>query len=189
MSYYIPGYDVSMIETHPFGSFVPQQARYLILGSFTTKEAYNGQQEKYVWFYSNGGRNNFWPILEAVYGVELKTRKQMEELLTALEIVLADIIYQCERTKSSNLDVNLTNIVYAIDDVTRILTTNPIKKIFFTSRFVEGRFRRVFKTLINEHPEIELITLPSPSPRYVLMTKEQKIKCYKDAMPKLLRRL
>lgn len=55
-----------MIETHPFGCFVPPGAKYLILGSFTTKEAFNADKEKYVWFYSNGGRNNFWPILEEV---------------------------------------------------------------------------------------------------------------------------
>ncbi|MFA6602830.1 MAG: hypothetical protein WCT01_03430 [Candidatus Shapirobacteria bacterium] len=147
-----------MIETHPFGSFIPQNAKYLILGSFTTKEAYNGQQEKYVWFYSNGGRNNFWPILEVIYGVNLKTRVEMQDFLTSLKVALADIIYQCERKKSSNLDVSLTNIVYAIDDVTGIITNNPIEKIFFTSRFVENRFRRIFKEVIKKHSEIELIT-------------------------------
>lgn len=173
-----------MIETHPFGSFVPSNSRYLILGSFTTKEAYNGQQEKYVWFYSNGGRNNFWPILEVIYGVNLKTRVEMQNLLTSLNMALADIIYQCERKKSSNLDVNLTNVVYAIDDLTKIITDNPIEKIFFTSRFVENRFRRIFKDLMTEHPQIELITLPSPSPRYVLMTKDQKINRYKELLPK-----
>ena len=174
-----------MIEVHPFGSFVPSNSRYLILGSFTTKEAYNGQQEKYVWFYSNGGRNNFWPILEVIYGVNLKTRDEMQGLLTSLSTALADIVLQCERKKKSNLDVNLTNIIYAVDDITRIIADNPIEKIFFTSRFVENRFRRVFKDLLKEYLKIELITLPSPSPRYVLMTKDQKIKRYKELLPKL----
>lgn len=31
-----------MIETHPFGNFVPADAKYLILGSFTGKEAVKG---------------------------------------------------------------------------------------------------------------------------------------------------
>lgn len=174
-----------MIEVHPFGCFVPKNSKYLILGSFTTKEAYNGQQERYIWFYSNGGRNNFWPILESIYGVSLKRRSEMEDLLTSLDITLADIIFQCERKKSSNLDVNLTNIVYAIEDVTRIVTDHPIEKIYFTSRFVEKHFRRIFKTIIQEHPNVKLITLPSPSPRYVLLTKNQKIKRYKKLLPKM----
>lgn len=173
-----------MIETHPLGSFVPRNSRYLILGSFTTKEAYNGQKEKCVWFYANGGRNNFWPILETIYGVNLKTRAEMQALFISLKIAVADIIYQCERKKSSNLDLNLTNIVYATEEVSRIIRNNPIGKIFFTSRFVETRFRRIFKGMIEEYPEIELITLPSPSPRNVLMTKEEKIRRYREVLPR-----
>lgn len=35
-----------MIETHPFGNFVPQNSRYLFLGSFTAKPV-----EGYDWFF------------------------------------------------------------------------------------------------------------------------------------------
>jgi len=35
-----------MIETHPFGSFVPPDARYIICGSFTGKEAYDPEKKK-----------------------------------------------------------------------------------------------------------------------------------------------
>jgi len=174
-----------MVETHPFGSFVPANAKYLLLGSFTTKEAYDeAKKADYVWFYSNG-RNQFWPILEIVYGVSLKTRKEKEQLFTALRMALADIIYKCERTKNSNLDVNLANIVYAVEEITQILNKNPISKIFFTSRFVENKFRQVFKALVNKRPNIELVTLPSPSPRYAQMTKEQKIEKYKQLLPEI----
>lgn len=172
-----------MIETHPFGCFVPRNAKYLILGSFTTKEAYdNAKVKDYVWFYSNGGRNMFWPIMELVYDRELKTRKQMEELFSEKKIALADIVLQCERKKHSNLDVHLTNIVYAIEDITNIVKNNPIQKILFSSRYVEKLFRKVFKDFISQHPNVELVTLPSPSPRYAAMTKEEKIKRYKELL-------
>ena len=174
-----------MIETHPFGVFTPPKAKYLILGSFTTKEAYDDKKkEAYTWFYSNGGRNQFWPILEEIYGTRLQTRGEMQKLFTKLGVALADIIYQCERKKRSNLDKNLTNIVYALEDITKILKNNPITKIFFTSRFVEKEFRKRFKEIVKDCPNIELITLPSPSPRYVLMTKAEKAKKYKELLPK-----
>lgn len=175
-----------MIEIHPFGSFVPPKAKYLLLGSFTTKEAFDDKKKAaYVWFYSNGGRNQFWPILQEIYGIKLQTRVEMQQLFTDLHMALADIIYQCERKKTSNLDINLTNIVYALDDITKILKENKIEKIFFSSRFVENTFRRVFKHVISQYPEIELITLPSPSPRYAQMTKIEKVKRYKELLPKL----
>lgn len=174
-----------MLETHPFGSFCPPNAKYLILGSFTTKEFYDNEKKKdYVWFYSNGGKNYFWPILAEVYKTPLKTRLEMQRLLTKLKIALADIIYQCERKKVSNLDVHLTNIVYAANDITNILKSNKIKKIFFTSRFVEHKFKTNFKKLIAQYPETELIILPSPSPRYVQMTKAQKLAKYKELLPR-----
>lgn len=175
-----------MIETHPFGSFVPNKAQYLLLGSFTTKEAFDDEKKAaYIWFYSNGGRNQFWPILEEIYERDLKTRASMQQLFIDLHMALADIIYQCERKKTSNLDVNLTNIVYAFDDTSKILKENKIEKIFFSSRFVENTFRRVFKLVISQYPKTELITLPSPSPRYAQMTKIEKIKRYRELLPKL----
>lgn len=175
-----------MVETHPFGSFVPSGAKYLLLGSFTTKEAFDEKKkESYVWFYSNGGRNQFWPILELVYGVKLRTREEMQKLLTRLGMAIADIIYQCERNKSSNLDINLGNIVYAVEDITQILGSNRIAKIFFTSRFVETKFRQIFKDIIKRYPNIELVTLPSPSPRYTAMTKMEKITQYRVLLPRL----
>lgn len=179
-----------MIETHPFGVFAPPSAKYLILGSFTTKEAYDAnKKEAYAWFYSNGGRNQFWPILEEIYGTRLQTREEMQKLFTKLSVALADIICQCERRKSSNLDINLTNIVYAVEDITNILENNPITKIFFTSRFVMKEYKKRFKNLIDKYPHIELVTLPSPSPRYAAMSKEEKIKRYSQIFPKLHRQV
>ncbi|MFA6271167.1 MAG: hypothetical protein WC657_08245 [Candidatus Paceibacterota bacterium] len=173
-----------MLETHPFGNFVPPHAKFLILGSFTTKEAYDSTKKAaYVWFYSNGGRNQFWPMLEKIYGSSLRTREQMKRLLTDLKMGIADIIYQCERVKKSNLDINLINITYAMDDIAHVLKTNKINKIFFTSRFVEAKFKTNFKAIISSYPNIELVTLPSPSPRYVQMTHAQKLKRYKYLLP------
>lgn len=163
-----------MLETHPYGSFVPSRARFLVLGSFTGKPAVG-----YDWFYTTK-RNQFWPILGNVYGLKLDNKKSKQKLFTKLRIAITDIIYQCEREKGTNLDTNLINIVYNIPAIEKILSQNKIERIYFSSRFVEGKFKKIFKDV-----SIELITLPSPSPRYAAMSKAEKITRYKELLPKL----
>ncbi len=172
-----------MLEKHPFSVFVPAKTKYLLLGSFATKPT-----ETYEWFYSNG-RNQFWPILEVVYKVTLKTTEVKQKLFSRLGMAITDIILKCERMKNSNLDINLTKCVFNIQAITEILKKNKIEKIYFTSRFVEKLYRKEFNNLILKYPKIDLITLPSPSPRYALMTKSQKIYRYKELLPKLSERV
>ncbi|OGM13588.1 hypothetical protein A3A76_03280 [Candidatus Woesebacteria bacterium RIFCSPLOWO2_01_FULL_39_23] len=175
-----------MIETHPLLPFVPPKTKYLLLGSFVTKEAFdNKKRANYTWYYANGGRNQFWPMLQDIYDVDLQTRKSMQNLMAKLHMAVADIIYRCERKKYNNLDTNLINIVYNIKDISKILRNTNIEKIYFSSRFVESKFRKLFKEYIVNHKEIELITLPSPSPRYASLSKEKKVNIYKKVLPKL----
>lgn len=163
-----------MIETHPFGDFIPKKVKFLMLGSFVSKPT-----NPSVWFYANG-RNQFWPIMQEVYGIELNTTKQQKRLFERLNMALADIIYSCERHKNSNLDTNLFNIIYNVNGILDIINNYKIQKIFFTSRNAEKLFRKVFKNIT-----IETICLPSPSPRYAAMSKLDKIKLYKSMLPKL----
>lgn len=172
-----------MIETHPFGNFVPQNAQYLILGSFTGQRSEEDIFNGYDWFYGTK-RNLFWPIIQDVYGLKLINKQQKQELFSRLGIAITDIILSCERKTKSNLDMNLINIVLN-DEVANILKNNKIKQIFFSSRFVEKLFRKHFKNLISEYPGIELTTLPSPSPRYAAMSRTQKVTRYRELLPKL----
>lgn len=176
-----------MIETHPFGSFIPASAKYIILGSFSGRQSVRGTPstlDSYDFFYGTK-RNRFWPILDKVYERDLKDTQSKKDLLSELYIAMADIIYQCERKNESNSDANLINIVYAIEEITRILENNQISRIFFTSRFTEKKFRSNFKDIISRHPTIDLVTLPSPSPRYARITKDEKIKMYKELLPQI----
>lgn len=172
-----------MLETHPFGAFVPPNAQYLILGSFPGKQSSVSATDSWGWFYGNP-RNHFWQILEGVYGVKLKDINDKKKLLRSLGMAITDIIYQCERKLGSNLDANLTNIVYNTDAIGKILAENDIEKIFFSSRFVESNFKSHFRNLTQRYPDLELITLPSPSPRYATMALAEKAKRYQDLLPK-----
>jgi len=169
-----------MIEQHPFGDFVPKKVKYLMLGSFVTKPS-----NPYEWFYANG-RNQFWPIMEQVYNSKFEITAKQQQLFIDLEMALTDIILSCERKKNSNLDINLFNATFNIQGVTSIITKHKPQKIFFTSWHVENLFRRYFKDLIEKYPTVELVTLPSPSPRYAMLTKDEKIAIYKELLPKLI---
>jgi len=106
--------------------------------------------------------------------MELRNKKAQQDLFRKLSIAVADIIYQCKRRRNSSLDVHLTDFVYNISPITKVLEENPIEKIFFTSRFVEKEYMKHFKNLVERFSRVELIALPSPSPRYAAMRKEDK---------------
>lgn len=168
-----------MLEIHPFGDFIPEKVKYLMIGSFVTKPT-----NSYEWYYANG-RNQFWPIMEAVYNKEFDTKEKQQELFKNLGMALSDIIYSCERKNNSNLDNNLINLTYNIKGISDIINKYPIEKIYLTSRNVENKFRKQFKEILVEIPETKLITLPSPSPRYAVMSKLEKIQKYKELLPML----
>ena len=161
-----------MLETHPFPPFLPKRAKYLLLGSFTGRGSYD-------WYYGTK-RNQFWQIIEQVYGLKLNSKAAQQKLFTRLKISITDIIYQCERVEGNNLDSNLINIVYNIPVIQKIISSNKIGKIYFSSRFVEKKFRKIFPDV-----SIPTITLPSPSPRYAAITKAEKIKRYQALLPSL----
>jgi hypoxanthine-DNA glycosylase len=166
------------VESHPYQSFIPNNAKHLLLGSFPAVKKENDGNN---WYYSSP-RNQFWPILETIYQTNLKTITDKKKLLSKLKIAMTDIILSCDRRKGNSLDHNLINITYNLEGVRKILSENNIKKIFFTSRFVEAGFKMHFKELIADYPKIALITLPSPSPRYAKLSLHQKIKIYKKLL-------
>ena len=171
-----------MIEKHPFEDFVPEDSRYLLIGSFTAKSYL--QDPGYDWYYTSK-RNQFWPILEEVYGLKLPTRESKQKLFSDLHLALTDFISECERKDNNSLDANLIVCKYNYEGINIILSKNKIEKIFFSSKYVEKEFQKHFKGVLEKYKNIELITLPSPSPRYALITKQEKINRYKELLPKL----
>jgi hypoxanthine-DNA glycosylase len=167
-----------LIESHPFEAFVPRGIEYLIVGSFPGREHTQSPVPEGQWFYG-ARRNQFWKILEGVYGRELKHRTEKEALFTELRMGITDIIRRAVRLENSNLDQNLDIIEYNDDRIAAILKQKTLKKVFFTSRFVE----KVFKLAFPDYPNTEV--LPSPSPRYATLSMAQKVAIYKEKLPNL----
>jgi hypoxanthine-DNA glycosylase len=168
-----------MIEKHPFEAFIPENSEVLILGSFPGKESTQRSRED-DWFYG-ANRNQFWKILGLVYNQTFMTKSQKQELFKSARIAITDIIVACERKDNSNSDLNLINKEYNNDVVTRIIINNPIKKILFTSQWVQNEFSKHFEVSRN----IELFRLPTPSPINRRLSLQDKAIEYKKQLPKL----
>ena len=167
---------LSEIETHPFKPFVPVNATVLIVGSFPGRDITQKKLSEDDWFYGTK-RNQFWNIISEVYSMELKTAAAKKQLFTAKRIAIADIILQARRNAINNSDTNLEVIAYNDKAIKKILAHASFKHIFFTSKFVEKHFLKIFPGITNG------TCLPSPSPRYARMSMKEKIEIYKKMLP------
>lgn len=168
--------DIANIEVHPFEPFIPDGAKYLIIGSFPGKEQTQHKLSDDAWLYG-AKRNMFWKILEQVYNISLPDKISKQNLFRKTKTAIADIILKAVRKESTNSDSNLHIIEYNQKAIELILQQNHIVTIYFTSRFVEKLFKKLFPGINNT------IVLPSPSPRYARMSFKEKVMLYKKLLP------
>lgn len=168
-----------LIETHPFIPFVPKRAKYLLLGSFP------GRRETWAfeWYYGTQ-KGQFWKVMQEVYKRPLVSLAQKKALMEELNIALSDVIYRLTRREGNNSDGNLEVLEYNTKTIPKILEENKIERIYFSSRNVERIFKSQFKNL-NLNSNVELITLPSSSPRYAKLNLGEKVLLFKKLLPKL----
>jgi hypoxanthine-DNA glycosylase len=169
---------MSKIETHPFKPFVPPNATVLIVGSFPGRDITQRNIDNDKWFYGTK-RNQFWDIISSVYDTELKTTKDKKELFNKAGIAIADIFLKVKRKGENNSDTNLEVITYNDKAIRKVLLHTSFQHIFFTSKFVEKHFLKIFLGIKNGE------SLPSPSPRYARMSKQEKVGYYKLKLPVL----
>jgi hypoxanthine-DNA glycosylase len=168
------------IETHPFGAFLPPTVRYLVVGTFPGRlysQRSAAENEADLTAFSYGGRNQFWRIMEKIYGVELPDRAAKQALFTQKCIGLMDLIAACRRKKNSNLDTDLTDIVWNKPAFERLFATESIDTVFCTGKGVATIFTKWF-------PDVHCVVLPSPSPLFAAMRFDQKWAFYADVFPK-----
>jgi hypoxanthine-DNA glycosylase len=164
------------IETHPFKAFIPENASVIIVGSFPGREVTHKVLTEDEWFYGSK-RNQFWKIISGVYETELTTKAQKQDLFVKHGIGIVDIFLKIKRKGNNNTDSNLEVIEFNDQAIKEILQNPKIKSIFFTSKYVEKAFLKLF-------PETKTgQSLPSPSPRFARMGLTEKIHYYKKKLP------
>ena len=164
------------IETHPFKPFIPSGATVLIVGSFPGRDITQGNIPNDKWFYGTK-RNQFWDIISSVYGTQLKTTEDKKELFNKAGIAIADMFLTIKRKDENNSDMSLEVVTYNDKAIRKILAQTSFQHIFFTSKFVEKHFLKMFPEVRNGE------SLPSPSPRYARMSKQEKVAYYKLKLP------
>lgn len=168
-----------MHEIHPFPDFVPPGIKHLLLGSFIARDGLSNPN--YDWYYSNG-RNQFWRIIEQVYDITLSDKASKQELFTQLKIGIADLIRECDRALDNSMDTSLQNKIYN-QGIIEVFQKHELQTVYFTSQFVEKEFRVAFPELVSDYPEVKLVRLPSPSPRYATISLAQKAELYTKLLP------
>jgi len=143
-----------MKSKHPFAEYVPENSERLIIGTIPPprfcKESYihkNGD----VFFYYGSSDNNFWPLIEEVFGTTLEYNdpqiaiEQRKEFLRKHKLGITDIINSCVHLNESAEDKNLTQI--EIRDISCTLQNNPqIHTLVYTSEKVKKFINCYFNT-------------------------------------------
>ncbi len=126
-------------QFHTIAPVYDKDSRILILGSFPSVKS-----REAAFFYGHP-QNRFWRVLAAVLEEETpQTVEEKRSMLLRRGVALWDVIASCEIAGSS--DASITNIVP--NDLSRILTTAPVRRIFcnggtahrFYRRYDEARF-------------------------------------------------
>lgn len=146
-------------EILPWQSYIPKQAKHLIIGTFPTEP----RKRKYNFFYPNTN-NCFWEVLFAITNSQptcfegdnavLERKKQLD----SLSLGITDMGEKVLRHGNSSLDSGIFPVKFM--DVFHILDTHPtINKLIFTSssgqNSVEGWFRSYCKLNDMSFPKLK----------------------------------
>ncbi len=154
---------------HPFPPIIDENSKILVLGSFPSIKSFEES------FYYAHPRNQFWPILSAIYDMPAKSREQRLALLKSAKIALWDVVAVCMRTNSA--DSNLKEC--EPNDIPSLLREYPnIERILFTGKKAYTLFRRYYAKRI----DLTTALLPSPSPAYASISLEEKLKIWRELL-------
>ena len=158
---------------HPFDAIVNEHSKVLILGSFPSLKSFEDN------FYYAHPRNLFWPILESIFQVELHSNSERRAFALEQGIALWDTYGSLVREEGNSSDSNLKELTP--NDFHAFFKKYPnIKHIFFTGRKAEQGYKKYFGVI-----SIPTTLLPSTSPAYAAMKREEKARHYqaiKDAL-------
>ncbi len=150
-----------------FPPLINPNSRILILGTMPGEKSLACQQ-----YYGNK-QNQFWRILYRVfqreYSEDYETRKS---LLMEFDIALWDVLYSCEREGSLDSKIKEAKA----NDINELILAYPkLKTIVFSSKNAE----KFFYKYLCEKPDVEYVTLPSPSGAHASMRLQEKIEHWK----------
>lgn len=156
-----------MREKHPYGEFIPKNARAMIVGSFPIGKFTDPKRKEEIKshefdFFFGGEKNLLWKLLGAVFNHPVKSKEDIQKLLTNKKLAVGDLIVSCRRKKGGASDSDLYDIIWNTE-LLDVIRKNKIRKLYFTSKQVETWFAKLFP----ESDDLRKITLISPSAQSV----------------------
>jgi hypoxanthine-DNA glycosylase len=126
-------------------------ARVLILGSFPSERSLVASE-----YYANR-RNQFWPLLGAVFGFDADMPyAQRVDAVVQHGVALWDVVHSCRRVGSMDAKIDRKTLV--INDFEGLLATNPaIERVFVNGLTAFELFERYVETAL------PAVRLPSSS--------------------------
>jgi G:T/U-mismatch repair DNA glycosylase len=175
--------DKFTLTPHAFGSHIPAQAKYLVVGTFPA------HKRNFEFFYS-GDENRFWLIMGKVFGYSFKesigpkAKQERKDFLTDNDIGMTDMHKVCYRRNSLSGDEHLYSVI--LNDVLDILGANiTIHTMVFTSRADAIGALGLFKILlIQKGMEVPALILKTNKVLYGTLTlNERRIDIYVPYSP------
>lgn len=139
------------MTNHPFPPLYNEKSKILILGSFPSVKS-----REQMFFYGHP-QNRFWKVIAGVFGCSVpKSIDEKKCFLLEHRIALWDVISSCEIVGSA--DSTIKNVTP--NDISQILNSANIKKIYVNGKTAEKYFNKYLKEKTRENA----ICLPSTSP-------------------------
>jgi hypoxanthine-DNA glycosylase len=155
------------------------QAEVLVLGSFPSVASLARRE-----YYAHA-QNHFWKIVGALSGRDLFGDGEGRyaarvAAAAALKLAVWDVVAMCERVGSG--DERIENAV--INDFAALIKTTPrLRRVCFNGLAAAKLGRPVFDTLKSASGlSLEILVLPSTSPRNARMTLKEKTRIWKQAI-------
>jgi len=162
---------------HAFPPLISGNPVVLILGSMPSQTSLAKQQ-----YYAHP-RNIFWWLMADIFEFDDSVSYASRvEFLTAAGVAVWDVLQQCEREGS--LDSSIQRSTELVNDFAAFFRLNPsVKLIAFNGAAAKQIFMRHCLDVLQQNPDLEWCQLPSSSPAYAAMNKQQKLKIWNQALP------
>ncbi|PHK16082.1 hypothetical protein VF13_39700 [Nostoc linckia z16] len=137
-----------IVEYHPWIRFpeAANQAKNLVIGSFPPNK-FTSHREKLtlcdIDFFYGSKENAFWELFVSAKNLTYKIPDDIAEVkhwLIENYWSVTDIVKSAQRKKDTAYDTDLINLSWNIEAIESIFTTNPIRNVYFTSRWVKEKF-------------------------------------------------
>lgn len=159
-----------------FEPLLGSEPKRLILGSMPGKASLQAFQ-----YYAHP-RNSFWWIMEQLFGVDATAEYPLRVAeLVAQRVAVWDVLHDCERHGS--LDSSIVSDSVEVNDFENFFRQQPsIALVGFNGAAAAKLFKRHCSSVKERHPSIEWVTLPSTSPAYASITREEKLQLWRTAL-------